>query len=143
MFRGSNEPLTSKNIYTLNFDLFSLFNLVIISSYLNDTCQLSLVMTDILLRNLSVKGQLYPLFRGSNESLTSKNIYTLKFDLFNLFNPVIISSYINDTCQLSIVMKDFLLRNLFVKEATLPFVQGFKRTPDFQIYIYIYIYIYL
>ena len=116
MLRGSNEPLTSKNIYTLKFDLFNLFNPVIISSYVNDTCQLSLVMTNFLLRNLSVKGQLYPLFRGSNESLTSKNIYTLKFDLFNLFNPVIISSYINDTCQLSIVMKDFLLRNLFVKD---------------------------
>ena len=115
MFRGSNEPLTSKNIYTLKFDLFSLFNLLIISSYLNDTCQLSLVMTNFLLRNLSVKGQLYPLFRGSNESLTSKNIYTLKFDLFNLFNPVIISSYINDTCQLLVVMTNFFFEKLICK----------------------------
>ena len=58
--------------------------------------------------------------------LTSKNIYTSKFDLFNLFNLVIISFYVNDTCQLLLVMTNFLLKNLSVKGAALPFVKGFK-----------------
>ena len=137
MFRGSNEPLTSKNIYTLKFDLFNLFNPVIINSYINDTCQLSLVMKDFLLRNLSIKAVPLPFVQGFKWTLDfQKHIYTLKFDLFNLFNPVIISSYVNDTCQLSLVMIDFLLRNLSIKGAALPFVQGFKWTPDFQNYIY-------
>ena len=119
----------------LKFDIFNLFNLVIISSYVNDTCQLSLIMTDFLLRNLSVKGASLPFVQGFKWTPDFQK-YTLKFDLFNLFNPVIISSYVNDICQLSLIMTDFLLRNLSVKGSTLPFVQGFKCTLDFQKYIY-------